>query len=157
MIYLILKDAHNVMRWLVLLAALWALFRSWRGLVSGSVWSPKDRSAGLIFSSVLNLQFVVGILLYCLSPLTNPIFTQGFKYAMSNPVYRFFTVEHPFTMLMAVILAQIGYSASKRAPTDRSKFLRASIAFTLALILILVAIPWPGTPQGRPLLPGLGN
>ena len=63
----------------------------------------------------------------------------------------FFTLEHPVQMLLAVVLAQMGFSAAKRGKDDRTRFVRGAIFYTLAVILILVAIPWPGSEQGRPL------
>jgi hypothetical protein len=39
--------------------------------------------------------------------------------AMKDSVLRFYAVEHLAGMLLAVVVAQVGYSISKRAPTDR--------------------------------------
>jgi hypothetical protein len=72
---------------------------------------------------------------------------------MKDPVMRFFAVEHPFMMLLAVIVAQAGFSLSKRAGSDRAKFVRAAICYTISAVLILAAIPWPFLKAGRPLLP----
>lgn len=112
--------------------------------------------AGLIFTSLLNVQFVLGLILYAISPITRPAM-MNFAAAMKDSTLRFFAVEHVAGMLLAVVIAQIGYSISKRAATDRGKFLRSAIAYSLAAVLILASIPWPFMKYGRPLFPSLGG
>lgn len=154
--YLIFKDVHSLLRWIVLLAAVWALLRTWSGVAFGSAWSNRDRKSGLIFSSALNVQFLIGVVLYFLSPVTQAAM-EDFGAAMKDGALRFFAVEHVAGMLLAVILAQVGYSLSKRAATDRGKFLRGAICYTLATLLILASIPWPFMKYGRPLFPSFGG
>lgn len=156
MFYPFLKDTHSILRWVVLLTALWALARVWAGLLKHSAWSKKDRIAGLAFSSSLNLQFVIGIVLYGISPLTKAAMT-NFGAAMKDGMLRFYAVEHPTMMFLAVVLAQVGFSLSKRHGDDRGKFVRAAIFYTIAFVLVLAAIPWPFSKYARPLLPGFGG
>jgi hypothetical protein len=146
MAYLFLKDVHNLFRWLVLLTCLWALFRVWAGLLKRSEWTKKDRIAGLVYTSVLNLQFILGLILLFVGPVHT--YYSNMAALMKNAELRFIAVEHPFMMFLAVAVAQTGFSLSKRAGSDRAKFLRASICYTISLILILAAIPW-----ARPLFP----
>lgn len=154
--YLIFKDVHSLLRWAVILAALWALLRTWSGVAFRSAWTNQDRKSGLIFSSILNVQFLLGIVLYFLSPITRAAM-DNFGAAMKDGALRFYAVEHVTGMLLAVILAQVGYSISKRAATDRGKFLRAAITYTIATLLILGSIPWPFMKYGRPLFPSFGG
>jgi hypothetical protein len=151
MVYLFLKDTHNILRWLVIFTCLWALFRVWSGLLAHGAWSKKDRIAGVIFTSILNLQFIIGLLLLFTGPMRAAF--SNMSGTMKDPVMRFFVVEHPFMMLLAVIIAQVGFSLSKRAGTDRAKFLRATICYTISAILIFASIPWPFMKAARPLLP----
>ena len=67
--YLFLRDAHSLLRWIVLMACLWALLRVWSGLLGRAEWTRKDQMAGLIFTSLLNVQFVLGLILYAISPI----------------------------------------------------------------------------------------
>lgn len=154
--YLIFKDVHSLLRWVVLLAAFWALLRTWSGVAFHSPWTNQDRKSGLIFSSILNVQFLIGLVLYFLSPVTRAAM-ENFGAAMKDGALRFYAVEHVTGMLLAVILAQVGYSVSKRAATDRGKFLRGAIFYTLAILLILASIPWPFMKYGRPLFPFFGG
>ncbi len=151
MAYVFLLNTHNILRWLVILSSLWALYRVWSGLVSRSEWAKQDRMSGVIFTSLLNLQLVIGLLLLFTGPMKAAF--SNMSATMKDPVMRFFAVEHPFMMILAVIVAQAGFSLSKRAGTDRAKFLRAAICYTVATILIFASIPWPFMKAARPLLP----
>lgn len=146
--YELLKDLHNILRWVVVLGGLYALFTSFRGLFGRAAWTAADRRAGLIFTSSLNLQLVVGLLLYFVSPLVQGAL-QNMGAAMGNDELRFFAVEHLTIMILAVVAAQLGYSLARRAASDRAKFVRASVGYTVAALLVAYAIPW-----WRPLLPG---
>jgi hypothetical protein len=154
--YLILKDTHSLLRWFVILASFWALARVWSGFFGRSKWTGKDQKAGLIFTSLLNLQFLLGLVLYAISPITRSALG-NFAEAMKDSVLRFYSVEHLAGMVLAVAIAQIGYSFSKRAATDHGKFLRAAIFYSIASLVILASIPWPFMKYGRPLFPSFSG
>jgi len=154
--YLFLKDTHSLLRWIVIIACVWALMRVWSGFFGRSEWTRKDQMAGLFFTSILNLQFILGLVLYGISPITRTTMT-NFAAVMKDSTLRFFAVEHLAGMVLAVVIAQIGYSISKRAATDRGKFLRSAIAYSIAAVLILASIPWPFMKYGRPLFPSFGG
>jgi uncharacterized membrane protein YcfT len=154
--YLFLRDTHSLLRWIVIVACLWALMRVWSGLLGRSEWTRKDQVAGLIFTSLLNIQFILGLILYAISPITRTAM-MNFGAAMKDSTLRFFAVEHVAGMVLAVVIAQAGYSVCKRAATDRGRFLRSTIAYSLAALLILVSVPWPFMKYGRPLFPSFGG
>ena len=154
--YLFLKDTHSLLRWIVILACLWALLRVWSGFLAHSEWTKKDQMAGLFFTSFLNLQLILGLVLYGISPITRSAMA-NFAAAMKDSMLRFYAVEHLAGMLVAAVIAQVGYSISKRAETDRGKFLRAAIAYSIAALLILASVPWPFMKYGRPLFPSFGS
>lgn len=75
---------------------------------------------------------------------------------MKNPTQRFFTVEHAGIMLVAWILVHAGRVAVKKASSDNAKHKKALIFFGIALLLILVSIPWPFRAEiARPLYRGI--
>jgi uncharacterized membrane protein YcfT len=154
--YSFLRDTHSLLRWVVIVACLWALMRVWSGFFGRSEWTRKDQMAGLVFTSLLNIQLILGLILYGISPITRAAMT-NFAAAMKDGTLRFFAVEHLAGMLLAVVIAQVGYSISKRATTDRRKFLRAAVAYSLAAVLIVASIPWPFMKYGRPLFPSFGG
>ncbi len=151
--YALLLTTHSLNRWLVIAAALWALLRVWRGRLRGVAWTPSDARAGLAFTTLMNLQLLVGIGLYVASPLPGLLWSDYGQMVRVTGV-RFFGLDHPFAMLAAAVVAQVGYARAKRAPDDAARFRRAANAYTFALLVVLVNIPWPFLRWGRPLLPG---
>lgn len=144
-----LLHLHNVTRWLVLIAAIYAIVVSIRGLASHKTWTKGDQRAGLIYSSLLGVQLVIGIILYIISPVVQSGL-RDMASTMQNSQIRFFVVEHITLMIIAFVVAQVAYSISKRTAHDRGKFMRSSIGYVLATVLVLFAIPW-----WRPFFPGL--
>jgi Na+/H+ antiporter NhaC len=64
-------------------------------------------------------------------------------------------MEHPLTMILAIVLITLGYGMSKKSVSDADKFKKAFRYFLVALVLILISIPWPFREIGRPLFPGV--
>lgn len=141
---------HNVLRWIVLLAAFLTLGNALVGWFGKQTWKEGDRRFGVAFVGALDLQVLLGLLLqFVLSPVTRHAYA-NMKLAMKDAVLRFFAVEHVSIMLVAVVLAHVGSVMVKRAAPE-TKYRTAVIWYGLALLAILFGIPW-----WRPLLPGLG-
>jgi uncharacterized membrane protein YozB (DUF420 family) len=150
-IYAVVLAAHNVVRWIVVVLAILALVRAYLGWLGRRPWTDQDRKIGVFFGSAIDVQFLLGLILYfVLSPITRSAF-QDFSGAMGNDVARFFLVEHVFYMIVAVALVHVGTVSARRASDDTGKHRRAAIWFSLAVLLILLGMPW-----FRPILPGIG-
>ncbi len=110
-----------------------------------------DRGAHRIqafFVAAIDVQLVLGLLLYLwLSPITQNAFAD-FGAAMGNAETRFFALEHILYMLLVVVFAHIGTARSKKATADVDKYRQAAIWFSLAFLFVLLGMPW-----GRPLFP----
>ncbi len=147
--YPIVLAIHNILRWVVLIVGVIAVGRALFGWFGRREWSKTDRMLGTIYTSVMDTQLLVGLILYVfLSPITKSMF-QNLSQAMSNPGMRFFGLEHAFYMFIAVILAHVGSALSRKASEPVARHRLAAIWFGLALILVLIGMPWM-----RPLLPG---
>jgi len=147
MLYSQLLVAHNIMRWIVLVAGLIATVLAARGWSGRTPVTPTLRRCGAVFVGAIDLQLLVGLVLYfAVSPITRAAF-QNMPAAMKDHEMRFFTVEHTTYMLIAVIAAHVGSAMSRRGRTDRRKYRAATIGFGLSLLVIIVGIPW-----WRPLL-----
>lgn len=139
---------HNIVRWVVVLAGLAATIKAIIGWTGQRPWRSSDRQLGLLFTISMDLQVLIGLLLYfVLSPITTSNFS-NFGEAMGNAGVRFFLVEHSALMIVALVLAHVGSSRAKKAATDIARHRATAIFFALALIALIVAIPW----TGRPLL-----
>jgi hypothetical protein len=143
---------HSLLRWAILVSGAAAWLLSIRGASRRRPWTDKDETWGTIFIITLDTQFLVGLVLYAfLSPFTKIAF-QDFAGAMTNSSLRFWSVEHIAGMIIGIALAHIGRVKVRKASTDRSKHVMATIFFGLALIAIIGSIPWPGESVGRPLI-----
>ena len=132
---------HSYLRWLVLLAAVVAIVRMTRGYSRGVTYGPADRRYAAMFVGIFDLQFLTGLILYGVSPLTRGAM-QNMPTAMQDAHTRFFVAEHPLMMFVALCVAHGASIWSRRATVDRAKFMRASLGFSLALGLVLAGIPW---------------
>jgi hypothetical protein len=140
---------HSWLRWLALLTVVGATLFAFSSRARGSE-SPADRWS-LFAMMALDVQMLVGLILYfALSPFTERAL-QDFSAAMKNPQLRFWAVEHLTMMFGAVILAHVGRVLARKARTPDAKRIRLLICFGLATLLMLFGTPWPGMANGRPL------
>jgi hypothetical protein len=143
---------HSWLRWFVLVFAVVAVVRAIHGVSSGRSWVPADDRAGKLFMWTLDLQMLVGLVLYfALSPITRSAMSD-FGGAMRVSATRFWAVERLVGMVVAIALAHAGHARVRRIKDQRRRHKTALFFFTLALIAVLASIPWPGTPNARPLL-----
>ncbi|WP_437896570.1 hypothetical protein [Sorangium sp. So ce124] len=151
MIYTFVLVVHSWLRWVVLLLGLAAVVRSARGWAQKGPWTDADRKIGAAFVGSLDVQLLLGLLLYVvLSPVT-PGSLAALRAAMPISALRFFAVEHIFLMVVAVVVAHVALARAKRAQTPTAQHRRMVLGALFALLLVLAAIPWPSLPYGRPL------
>lgn len=122
---------HSYWRYAVLIAAVIALvvaLGGWLGpLPQRASFQSLVRRAGSLYIIALDLQLVVGIILWV---------GKGW-YAEPG----FFRAEHPATMLLAVIAAHAGQVLAKRARLPVHAARAVGIAVAVSLVLVLVGIP----------------
>jgi hypothetical protein len=105
-------------------------------------WNKRDNIAGLLLTIFMDIQFLVGIVLYAfVSPITKAAFND-FGAAMKNADLRFYAVEHILLMVIALVLVHIGRVKTKKAIAPWKKHRAATLFYGISLILILIAIPW---------------
>lgn len=137
-----LLHAHNGLRWLVLLAFLAAIIFAFAGWFGKGDWKRRDKLSGLLLVIFMDLQFVIGIVLYVfVSPITKAAFND-FGAAMKNADLRFYAVEHIFMMVIALVLMHIGRIKSKKDIADWKRHRAAAIFYTISLLVVLASIPW---------------
>ncbi len=143
-----LLHTHNLTRWIVLIAAVVALALALMGRFGKQPFGKGHRVANLVFVSSMDLQLVLGLLLYFVSPLVQSGLA-NMSAAMGDAALRFFVVEHAVYMVIAVALAHVGSVMVRKAKDDGAKHTRTLIWFGLALVVVLAGIPWQ-----RALFPG---
>ena len=143
--YSIVLTIHSWIRWIALVGAVGttlAALQNREGSAEG--W-------GLATMIALDLQLLLGLLLYLVVSPNMAEIRAHFGEAMQNPQLRFWAVEHVTAMLAAVVLAHVGRVLARNAKTPAAKRGRLLVCFGLATVLIFVGMPWPGLPYGRPL------
>ncbi len=146
---------HSVLRWLILVFALLTIISGVSGMGGDKAFGKGDKRNALLLLICCDIQLLVGLILYFGNGWFTMLTTNGAA-VMKNAGQRFFAMEHNVMMIIAIILIHIGYSSIKKNIADKAKFKRLFWFTTIALLIILVSIPWPGREAiGRPLLPSM--
>lgn len=142
-IYLLTLSLHNLLRWIVLIFGIVVTVRAWLGWLGKKEWSERERKSGTFFGIAFDIQLLLGLLLYfVLSPLMTQTILPNFGAAMQNSELRFFAIEHIAMTILALVFAHLGSVLAKKAKDSAAKYRIAAICFTLALLVLLAAIPW---------------
>lgn len=140
--YTLFLHLHSVVRWIALTLAVIVAIKSLMGIFGNPTYGKIDNIFSASFVGTMDLQFLLGIILYVfLSPITESAFND-FGAAMGNAPVRFWAVEHLSMMLVAIVLAHIGRSKAKKAATASKKYKFQAIFFGIALLLMVLGIPW---------------
>ena len=140
----LLSFLHSLLRYLLLVALIWAFLVNLRGWLMGRPILTGERMMTIIAMVLCHIQLVLGALLYLFN-------WKAMSGEDANATMRFFKYEHAGTMLIAIALVTVGRSLSKRAMDERTKQKRVAIFYGIGLLLILWAIPWPFREVGHGL------
>jgi hypothetical protein len=140
-----LLHLHNLLRWVILLLLLIAIFQSFSR--SGGV-----RKTSLFLLIAAHIQFLMGLYQWFAGNFGyNFIKSNGFSEVMKNSVQRFWAVEHIAGTLIAIILITMA-----RGRIKTGNYSAASWMYVIALLLILAVVPWPFREGiARPWFPGI--
>ena len=136
-----LTHFHSTFRYIILLLFLMSIVLAIAGLVGNKKFTGTHLKLAKFTVMSLHIQFLTGLILYFF--YSNKVFFSDMAVTMGDPLRRFFTVEHIFGMLIAIVIATIGNKKIKTAKEDSKKFKRMLIYFIISLIIIFASIPWP--------------
>lgn len=143
---------HSILRYLVLLFGVWAVFNALTGVMSKRTYNGNDNKSNLFFMILTDLQLLLGLVLLYNWVTNSGVSDVGMGAVMKDKAMRFWTVEHPLMMFLAWVFVHISRSASKKATSDLAKHKKVLIFSGLALLIMLASIPWPFREViGRPL------
>ncbi|MBM3120881.1 MAG: hypothetical protein FJZ97_01685, partial [Chloroflexi bacterium] len=125
MAYTVVLVLHNLWRWLVVLAAIYATARAWFGWLGKRPWTKADQRAGTLFGISLDIQFLLGLILAIISPLMQAAYQDLAGLAMQAP-FRTFLMEHMPIMFVALILVHVGSAAARKGADDGARHRRAA-------------------------------
>jgi len=144
MFYTGLLYLHSFLRWVILILAIVAIYKSYMGMTAGKPFSAGDKKIGLFLMIAAHTTLLVGLYLWFFGPfgLMN-IQNLGFGAVMKNRVARYYAVEHTVGMLIAIVLITVGRGVSKKPIPDAAKHKKTFWLLLIALIIILATVPWP--------------
>ncbi len=151
-----LLHLHSLLRWVILLFLLLALFKSL--IDRNKPFSNSHKRIGMVLTICCDLMLLIGLYQWFAGPWGwKNIQNQGMSEVMHKSYDRFFAIEHAVAMLFAIVLVHIGRSYVKKNVSDSVKHNRTLLFFGLALLVILVSVPWPfrEVGAGRHWFPGL--
>lgn len=135
--YNFVQTFHSVFAYFVLLMMLIAIINALSGASGKRPFLKKDRTVSLIGLTSVHLQFLVGMILYFVSPLGLAVLGE-----MKNAELRLTSMEHPLINIIAVTLITIGWSRHKKLEDDAAKFKSIWLFYSIGLVLILSRLPW---------------
>jgi len=139
-----LLHLHNILRWIILILLLVTIYQA---------FSKKEaiRKTSLWLLISAHIMFLIG--LYQVIAGRYGI-TKGLPEGvelMKDSFYRFFWIEHPLSMIIAIILITISRRKAKNLNYKATSWL-----LVIALLFILAAVPWPfRNIVGRHWFPGM--
>ena len=136
------KFLHSYWAYLVLVILVISTFNALIKYFGNKEFGAFDFRISLFTLIVMHIQLLIGLLLYFVSPYFSILLETGMGNVMKDSVLRSNIVEHPLTMIIAVVLITMGYSKHKKKLTSKPKFKLLAIFYTLALIFVLAKIPW---------------
>jgi hypothetical protein len=139
---------HSMVRWAVLGTLLYSIYRAYRGYTQNQPFTKGDDSLRHWAATTAHIQLMLGIVLYTQSPNAKfSLHATGATGHVTQPF--FFGVLHLLLMVSAIVIITIGSAMAKRKTTDGDKFKTMLIWFSIALLVIFIAIPWPFSPLAQ--------
>ena len=135
-----LQTLHRLIAYISMILIFAAMLKAMFGMLNQKSFTEGDRKLGLFALISGHIQLLLGLALMFIGPVASQYSNMG--EVMKNADLRFLVVEHPLTMIIGIVLITVGYSKSKKATTDRSKFKSMAFFYLLGLVLILSRIPW---------------
>lgn len=119
--------AHSGWRYVVLLALIVGLIKYAIGFFGNGKWSSFDSTLARITPIVIDIQVVLGILVYIMFGM----------WQSSVPGIAYW---HPLVMILAVVAAHYFFMAAKTATADKTKFQQAFLGSLVTLLLVALGI-----------------
>jgi hypothetical protein len=128
---------HSIWRWVLFVAAVAALIKAFAAWQKQQAYGNLDRRLDMFYTMGIDIQVLLGLTLW----FGERRFATIIGAAAATGQSPFFSIEHPALMLLALGLAHVGYSRSRKGVGGNPH--RTAALFCLgSLIIIITAIPW---------------
>lgn len=134
-LYSFFLHAHSGWRYVVTILIVVAIFMAFSGWLGKKPYTELNRKINLFTLISAHIQLLLGLVLYFTSPLV-----QFNSETMKNDTTRYWTVEHITMMIIAIILITVGHSKAKKLVLPEKKHRTIALYYTIALIIVIVAI-----------------
>lgn len=143
-LYKALVGFHSGWRYIILILLILAIVFGYQTSRGKRPFPGITRKMGLFTMIAVDIQLVVGLVLYFnfLSLFTD--FKIGkLTDQLGVPIFRNIVLDHAVGMFLGLILIHIGYAKAKKSISDLESGRKQFMWMLIALILILISIPWP--------------
>jgi hypothetical protein len=140
-----------IFEWILQLHSLWAILtmtiifytvlRFFFNALQNKIFTLLDLRIALFTLIFCHIQFIIGIVLYFLSPKFKWWYN-GLEEILENNEYFFYLVKHPLLNIFSILSITIGWSLFKKAKTNQKRFTRIGIFYLIGFLLILLATPY---------------
>jgi len=149
---------HSLLRWVLLGLLIINIIRI--NIESKAKYDETDQRFSFWITLFAWLNLVAALDLYFFGPNGLLIMKeQGYSLrdVFNSSWLRFWIIEHPCVMMVALILMIASHRISKRNIGALQKLTTMNVLYIMALFLIVIAIPWPFRVEGiaRPSFRGL--
>jgi len=137
-----LLHSHSGLRYLVITLLAIVALKAIVSFVAKMEFKPLDKTLGLVTLIVTHIQMTIGLVLLFVSPKFQWFKEMSASEIMSDSAIRFWSVEHPLMMILAIVSVTIGYSKMKKASTGLGQFKMLAMFYTIAFTFIMLGLPW---------------
>jgi hypothetical protein len=127
-----LLSFHAFWRWVLLVIAAIVVIKSLVGWLGRQPWTQLDDRLGMAYVIAVDVQVLVGLLIWLFGPMGLRVLTQ----AMGDAGLRFIALEHPILMLISMAFAHVGRSRSRRGADPVAQHRTAFIFYALSLLFL---------------------
>lgn len=140
----IINTLHSYNRYLILVALLFVLYRSWTGWMGKKSFEKADNTASVALLGLAHLQLLLGLIQFFFTSAYTKAAMADMGAAMKDEWMRYFTVEHSLMMIIAVAMIQVGRTGAKKAASDEAKHKKLAVFTTIAALIILATLSMKG-------------
>lgn len=136
---------HSYLRWIALGFLLFGLIFIFLKKSNKAIYTTKHYQLFKAIKNIFNLQFLVGILLLTQSPMVKAFWSQVSQ-AVKWREIRFFGLEHPFMMILGVMLINVFTHKTKEKIGTENAFNYLFVRYLIILFILFVSVPWSFSP-----------
>lgn len=135
---------HSGWRYVILILLVLAIVYAKQTASGKKAFEGATKKMGMFTMIAADIQLLVGLVLYFYFLASQTNFKMGkLTDQLAVGQFRSIAIDHAVGMLIALILIHVGYAKAKKALNDTDAGKKQFTYMLIALIVILISIPWP--------------